>query len=120
MELIKIVNASQTLNSLADKNDIGAHLAYWMTKFVVKTASEREFYYAKGKEIVSKYAVENENGDRVIPVEKIEAYNKEMTDLENTDVEDPGIKFALSELSQELKLSMKQMYPLLDFIEEDK
>lgn len=120
MELIKIVNARQTLDSLSDKDNINAHLAYWMTKFVAKTTSEYEFYYTKAREIALKYATTNDAGEQIISADKIADFNKEVADLENTDVEDPGIKFALSELSQELKLSMKQMYPLLDFIEEDK
>ena len=120
MELIKIVNARQALDSLANQADIGAHLSYWMTKFVVKTTNEYEFYYSKAREIVSKYAETNENGELVVPDFNVGDYTKEMSALESTDVESPGITFALSELSQELKLSMKQMYPLLDFIEEDK
>ena len=43
-----------------------------------------------------------------------------MEELGQTNVEDPGIRFNLSELATELRLSMQQMYPLLDFIDEDK
>ena len=31
MELIKVVNARKVLDSLSDREDVGAHLSYWMT-----------------------------------------------------------------------------------------
>ena len=120
MELIKVVNARQTLDSLSDREDVGAHLSYWMTKFVVSTKSEHEFYVKEMQKLLDKYGVKGEDDKLVIPMDKVADFQKEAVELENTDVEAPAIRFSLSELAQELKLSMKQMYPLLDFIDEDK
>ena len=120
MELIKIINARKVLDGLSDKGDIGAHLSYWMTKFVVKTASEQEFYATEMRKLVNKYADGQEDGTFSVAAEKVSEFNEAIDTLNRTDVEDPGIRFNLSELSAELKLSMKQMYPLLDFIDEDK
>ena len=39
MEIIKIVNARNAIESLADLDNIGYTLAYWMTKFISKTKS---------------------------------------------------------------------------------
>ena len=119
MKLITVVNAKKTLEAFANKEDIGAHLAYWMTKFVVKAQSEHEFYVNGVNKIIQKYA-EKIDDEYVVSKDKIEDLNKEMSSFEETDVEAPDIKFALSELSSELKLSMKQMYTLLDFVDEDK
>lgn len=122
MELIKVVNARKVLDSLSDKEDVGAHLSYWMTKFVVKTESEHEFYAAEMRKLFDKYATKKEGDEDtlLIPGDKVAEFNAAVDALNKTDVEDPGIRFDLSELSAELKLSMKQMYPLLDFIDEDK
>lgn len=120
MKLITIVNARQVLDSLADREGVGAHLSYWMTKFVVKTEGEYVFYVSEMRKLVDKYAEKDGEGNSVIPAEKIPEFNAAIDNLEKTEVEDPGIRFNLSELSAELKLSMKQMYPLLGFIDEDK
>lgn len=120
MELIKIINARNVLDSFANRESMGAHLSYWMTKFVVKTASEQEFYTTEMRKLVNKYADNQEGGTLLVSADKVPEFNAAIDTLNNTDVEDPGIRFSLSELSAELKLSMKQMYPLLDFIDEDK
>lgn len=120
MELIKVVDARMVLDSLSEKEDIGAHLAYWMTKFVVKTENEHNFYASEMRKFFDKYADKKEDGAMLIPNDKVSEFNAAVEALNKTDVEDPGIRFNLSELSAELKLSMKQMYPLLDFIDEDK
>lgn len=121
MELIKIVNASRVLDSLSDREDVGAHLSYWMTKFVVKMESERDFYATEMRKLFDKYAIkkEGDEGTLFIPTDKVAEFNAAVDALNNTDVEDPGIRFNLSELSAELKLSMKQMCALLDFIDEN-
>ena len=54
-----------------------------------------------------------------IRAEDCEEFEDAISKLNDTDVEDPGIRFKLSELTSDIKLSMKQMYPLLDFIDED-
>lgn len=122
MELIKVVNARKVLESLSDQEGICAHLSYWMTKFVVKTASEHEFYVAEMRKLFDKYATKKEGDEDMllIPNDKVSEFNTAVEALNKTDVEDPSIRFNLSELSAELKLSMRQMYPLLDFIDEGK
>lgn len=122
MELIKIVNARKVLDGLSDREDVGAHLSYWMTKFVVKTEGDHAFYASEMRKLFDKYATKKEGDDDtlVIAADKVVEFNDAVEVLNNTDAEDPGIRFNLSELSTELKLSMKQMYPLLDFIDEDK
>lgn len=119
MKLIKIINARNTLESFSDREDIQGHLSYWMTKFVVKTKSEYDFYSTEIRKIISKYGNKDDEGNIVVPNEKFAECNEEISKLDQTDVEDPNIKFFLSELSQ-LKLSMKQMHTLLDFIDEEK
>ena len=120
MELIKIVNARQTIDSLSDRENIGAHLSYWMTKFVAQTKNEHEFYAKEMQKLFDTYGVKSEDDRIVIPTERVAQFQDAVIALEHTDVATPSIRFNLSELASELKLSMKQMYPLLDFIDEDK
>lgn len=120
MELIKVIHARQTLDGLSDRENIGAHLSYWMTKFVVQTKNEHEFYAKEMQKLFEKYGKKDEGDKITIQPENIYDFQQEVVALENTDVEVPSIRFSLSELAQELKLSMKQMYPLLDFIDEEK
>ena len=120
MKLIKIINARNVLDRFADNEDIGGRLLYWMTKFIAKTQSDQEFYASEARKIFDKYAEMNAEEEMVVPAEKISGFQKELHELDETEAEDPGVRFDLSELAAGLKLSMRQMYPLLDFINEDK
>lgn len=120
MELIKVINARQVLDELSDREDIGSHLSYWMTKFVIKTENEKKFYVSEMRKIFEKYADKKEGESLYVSAENVAEFNEAVEKLNATDVEDPGIKFNLSELSAEVKLSMQQIYPLIEFIDEEK
>lgn len=121
MELIKVISARRTLEELFENEDICAHLSYWMTKFVAKTEGEHAFYASEMNKLFDKYATKDErdDGSVLISNENVAEFNTAVNELNKTDVEDPGIRFNLSELSAELRLPMKKMYTLLDFINED-
>ena len=122
MKLIKIINARKVLESLSDREDVGSRLSYWMTKFIVKTDSDYAFYASEMRKLFEKYATKKDGDDDmlVVDADKVTEFNDAVEALNKTEAEDPGIRFRLSDLAAELKLSMKQMYPLLDFIDEDK
>lgn len=122
MELIKIVNARHVFENIADKENVSAHLSYWMAKFFAKTEAEHSFYVSEMRKILDRFAVKKEGEDDVtfIPSDSVADFNFAVENLNKTDVEDPNIRFKLSEVAAELKLSMRQMYSLLDFIDEDK
>lgn len=119
MKLITIVNANNAINGFADKEDIGAHLAYWLTKFVAKTQDEVTFFQTEMRKLFEKYGTKNEDGSYTVPNENAAAFAQDAEQLQNTEVQDPEIRFSLSELSSGLKVSLKQMYPLLEFINEN-
>lgn len=120
MKLIRIVSAHDVIDGLAEKENIGVHLAYVMTKFIVATQADADFYAREMRKLFEKYGNKNDKGKITIPREKVEEFSKEAQILQETEATDPGIRFSLSEMSQELKLSMKQIYPLMDFIKDDK
>ena len=119
MKLITIVNAHNSVDSFAEKENIGAHLAYVMTKFVIATQTDTEFYEKEVRKLFDKYGDKLEDGSMAIKPDNRDAFRAELDKLDNTEADDPGIRFSLSEMTNELKLSMKQIYPLLDFIKDD-
>ena len=119
MELIKLINARNVLENFCENENISTHLSYWMAKFIMKTQEEKVFYANEMRKLLEKYSTTNDEGQIIIPADNISSFNEDVQKLENTDVEVPNIKFALSELASGLKISMKQMYPLLDFIDEE-
>jgi hypothetical protein len=119
MKLIDVVNAHNMIDSLSDKEGIGAHLAYMMTKFVIATQSDADFYTKEIRKLFDRFGKPGEGGNITIEAENIEDFQAAVTNLQNTEAVDPDIRLSLSELSKELKLSMKQIYPLMAFIKED-
>ena len=120
MELIKVLGAKNVLESLSDREDISASLSYWMTKFVIECETEYNFYCTEMQKLIDKYKDPNAKGEVKIAEDKQAEFAAEIEKLEKMDVEAPKIRFPLSEIAGELKLSMKQIYPLMDFIEETK
>ena len=120
MKLIDVVNAYNSINGLSENNNIGAHLAYIMTKFVITTQPDFEFYIKELRKLFEKYGKKDDETDEIVILsENTDEFKKSVQDLQNVEVDDPKIYFSLSELSNELKLSMKQIYPLINFIKED-
>lgn len=119
MKLKDIVAASNVIDRFALKEDMGVHLAYMMSKFIVSTKEDVAFYQKKLDELLLKYQV-TQDANGIKTEGDYEEFSNALKELQETDVIDPGIRFSLSELSNELKMSPQQIYPLLNFIEEDK
>ena len=117
MKLIDLLAARKTLSDLSNRDDILAKLSYWMTKFVIQTDGEAESYDASLNKILSKYGESGEQGT-TIRKENIAEAQAEIDSLNSTEVEAPTIRFKLSDLS-DINLTMKQIYSLFPFIDED-
>lgn len=118
MKLIDVINARRTLEGLANK-EISVRLSYWMNKFLSLTEDDEIFYQDKVKEIVDKYdATVLEQGVEV-KSEYLPKFNQEIKELQDTEVQEIDIKFSLKDLSNDLKLSMKQLYPLMPYIKDE-
>ena len=120
MRISQILLAREAINSIDRTAQLDVKLVYTLTKFLTKTQNDYNFYISCVQDILNEYSEIAEDGRLMIVPERIDDFNRKMRELENLEVEDPGIRFALSDLSNELKLSMKQIFPLLDFIDEDK
>lgn len=129
---MKIFNLMQARNILNAYKDIqlSPALAYQVTKFLMKSQAEEEFYYSRLRVLFDEYAEKNEDGSFVmtdegqgvkIKLDLLEKFQVAYEELENTEVEAPNIKFALSVITKEItSISVNQMMALMEFIDEDK
>lgn len=122
MKLANLVKARRTLWEYAQEK-VPAKLAYKIMKFVKSTSDEVDFYEDKVKEILSKYAEKDANGEPIIDGSYIKIKEpgaqencvKELNAVGGIDVEAPQIKFSLREL-EKLNLSALEMFDLDEFI----
>ena len=119
MTLLTIIKARNVIDGFAMRDGLSAHLAYWMAKFIAKTEDDNKFYAEGLRKITEKYHVTVGEDGMWKTDENVEDLEKEITELQDTEAQDPGIKFSLSEISDCLKVSLQEMYPLLDFIDEN-
>lgn len=119
MKLITVVKAYNALDTLADNDSITARVSYWIAKFISKTQDDVKFYQHEVTKLFDKYGTKNKDGTMTVPSDVMEEFTKKVEELEATEAQDPGIRFKLSDLTGEMKISPKNMYPLLDFIDEE-
>lgn len=121
MKLGTIIKAHNAMRELSFRQEISAQLAYLMAKFLTKTESDMAFYGDQIRLLFKKHNGEiKDDGKMIVAPDEVESFNKDVADLENTEAEDPDIRFPLSLLSQELKLSAQQMCQIIDFVDEEK
>lgn len=122
MKLITVLNARKALP--LDLNEIDVQLKYKIMKFIKSTNSEEEFYNSEIANIISECAErdedgnikQNNNGDILIKVDMKEDFCKHTNALNNTEIATKEFSLSMDEVSQ-LKLSVRQMLDLDDFIE---
>lgn len=124
---MKINNLIQVRKILtAHSNDkMPTALAYKMMKLLKASDNEDAFYTQKFKDIIENYSQKDEKGNLVfekenvkIQEDKIFECQEAINNLENTEVEKPAILFTVKELS-DLKFTIKEIYILDEFIDED-
>lgn len=106
MKIIELLNAKNAFD-LNCKFDGDMQLALKVVKFVKAVETEASFYQEKYSEILSKYAEKDDDGNILrtengikINKDKVDDFNKEITDLNNVEVEIPNIEFTLDELNK--------------------
>lgn len=125
----KLLTIRNILNSFKDLN-LSANLAYQITKFLMQSATEEEFYYSRLRSLLDEYAEKSEDGNYIptedgegvkIKLDLLEKFQTAYAELENTEVEAPNIKFALSAITKEItSITVNQMMVLMEFIDEEK
>lgn len=118
-QLISTLNIEKEL--LTQKLPI--RTAYNLSKIFARAREELKFYQEKFKEIVIQYGEKDENGNLIflenenvsIPKDKIEECQKEITDLQNLELEIPDYSISLDSL-ETIKISLDEISVLLPFI----
>ena len=129
MLINKLLTTRNILNSFKELN-LSANLAYQITKFLMQSATEEEFYFSRLRALLDEYAEKTEDGNYIptedgqgvkIKLDLLEKFQSAYEELENTEVEAPDIKFALSAITKELNsITVNQMMMLMEFIDEEK
>lgn len=123
MKLQNLVKTTKTLETLSNEK-INVRLAYKIMKVLKETKNDVDFYQEKGAEIIKKFAEKDDNGeiklspdgrDIVLQKDKIDDFNKEYTELNDTEVTIPEIKFEIEEL-EEVKLSALDLMSIEEFL----
>lgn len=123
MKLQDLVKATKTLETLSN-DKINVRLAYKIMKVLKETKNDVDFYQEKGAEIIKKFAEKDDKGeiklspdgrDIVLQKDKIDDFNKEYTELNDTEVKIPEIKFEIEEL-EEVKLSALDLMSIEEFL----
>ena len=123
MKLNNIETLYSSLTQLKSK-EMPLRLSYKFTKFLSKIEKDYEFFTSKTREVIIKYAEKDENGEitqyegniRIVP-ENIPLAEKELSELNDIEVEDINISFTLDEL-ESLSIAPEILQPLLPFIKE--
>lgn len=123
MKLNKLLQARKVLEKHANE-PIPTLLAYKILKFMKASDTEGAFYNDKLKEIIMKYGERDDSGNLInsnggvnIARDKIEECEKEIKELDETDVEKPQITFTIQELTP-INFSVSELYSLDELIEE--
>lgn len=117
-KLIDIIKARDVIYDMMNQ-EVGANLAYQFAKFIHETEYDAKYYSGSVSRIMNQYNVEMGADGSYVCRGDVEAFEGEIAGLGDTDADDPGVRISLSEMSKHLKVSMKQVYPLLNFIKED-
>ena len=118
-QLISTLNIEKEL--LTQKLPI--RTAYNLSKIFARAREELEFYQEKFKEIITQYGEKDESGNLIflenenisIQKDKIEECQKEITDLQNLELEIPDYSISLGSL-EAIKISLDEISVLLPFI----
>lgn len=125
MKLYELVQARTIISNHIDQNQpLSASLAYKVMKLIKNTQNDYDFYQEKFRDIIQDCSEKDENGQIVqenngIKVQegKMEECSNRITELNETEVEMPNIKFTIDELSG-YDFSIMDMAKLDDFIKE--
>lgn len=123
MKIIDLINAKNAFD-LNCKYDGDMQLAFKVVKFIKAAETEADFYDKKYSEIITRFAMRDENGNFVqterglsISPNFINNFTKEVEELNSVEVEAPDIKFTIEELNK-CDLTGNGLYALYPFVKD--
>ena len=123
MKVKQLIEAKKVILPLIQEK-LSPKLSYKLMKFVKKIEVEEDFYNKQIGELIDKYGERHSDNNLIytdngvkIQNDKISNCNAELQEVDNVEVDAPDLSFTLDELS-EIKLSVRDMFFLQDFIKE--
>ena len=124
IRLFNLINARSVIANYATQKT-SVRLAYKLMKFLKASSEEDAFYNERRRAIILECCQKDEKGNPVqnqggilLQPDKIEECSKLMNELDATEVDEPSIKFTLTEL-EEYQMSASDLFALDEFIEEE-
>lgn len=124
MKLLELLNIRNILSQLGQAK-LPAQTAYKIAKFVQKTADDAKFYDERRQQMIEQYAQRNDKGELDITDNKYhfdeengKLWNDSLTELINTEVDAPIIKFHVEEFAT-VNFSAQEMMTLDAIIDEN-
>lgn len=123
MKLQDLAKSVKIFESLS-QGKVNVKLAYKLMKVLKETKNDIDFYQEKSKEIIEKYAQRDDKNEIVITPDqtgvmlqedKIDEFNKEYTELNETEITLPEIKFEIDEF-EDVKLSAVDLMAIDEFL----
>lgn len=123
MKLQDLAKSVKIFESLS-QGKVNVKLAYKLMKVLKETKNDIDFYQEKSKEIIEKYAQRDDKNEIVITPDqtgvmlqedKIDEFNKEYIELNETEITLPEIKFEIDEF-EDVKLSAVDLMAIDEFL----
>lgn len=125
VKLGELLNMIPVLQKLSEKPNSSGRMLYKISKLILKIRQEAESFNTAKRGMLKKYGVVDANGeyligedrDYLIKEQLKEEFNKEVTNLINTNV-DIGIDYFLAEDFDNLELTPQELISLISLIKE--
>lgn len=123
MKLQDLVKATKIFETLSQEK-INVRTSYKIMKVLKETKNDVDFWQEKGKEIIEKYAQRDDNNQIMVTPDqdgvmlqndKLDDFNKEYNELNETEIQIPDIKFEIDEFD-EVKLSAVDLMAIDEFL----
>lgn len=124
MKLFSVQPLYIVLSRLVDI-EMPMSIAYKFAKLISEIEDNYDFYVKKFRNIISKYCekdetgnpIQDENGNIQLQKDLIDLAEKELTELNQIDIDRPSVRFTMEEL-QSLQITPKDAMVLIDFIQD--
>ena len=114
MTIKEINKVSNFLSKFLDK-ELPARLSFSIAKFCLSVESNQKLFAEKNLLLAKKYGEQNEDGNYVIPQDKIPEFTKEYNDLENIDIPEVNLSLSFEDL-EKLELTPREFAILMPYI----
>lgn len=114
----ELLNLYETLNKLSNEGQkFNIKVSYAFARDKEKLREEAQIIYNLRREILLQYGTINDQGDIVIPKDKIDEVNKKINELMEIEIDPPLVKI-LPEWLEDYKLDIDTITQLLPIIED--